>query len=569
MKSTIRFFISLPGIQALMVCLVALALQVPGLGRDFSTRGEPREALVAQAMLASGDWILPAAYGGGVPSKPPFSHWLMSGCGLMVGGMSEFAARLPSVMASTVFLVAFFLFARRRVSVSSALLAVSMVAMSIEWFRTATSCRVDMVFSACFCGGLLAFYQWSEGGYRGYPFLLVILLSAATLAKGPVALAISGPIFLVWSLLDRNPIRVIAGRGLAVYLPVLAAATAWYVLAYLSRPEEFMAKVWYENVARFASQQDDEPHKKSVLFLYFSIVVGLLPGILLWVPRVTGSRRLNFRRWFALEAFDRYSWLCILMVVAFFSIPAGKRSVYLLPVYPFFSYLLAQAIMRGRANVRWHEILVGLLAAVACLFAGILAILPSVSSQSLLSIPLSARLLEDLKFLSTVISQWREGSVGYWLSICALLGVAGWAVVLARREVSPIVRFGVLTAVLYVIGNGLLFPQVAAVLSGRDFAVRLASISRLFSFGTEYYSLSFYSGRPILRFEEHRPDTGMVLLNESDVNDFRATVGSSRAVTVEEISERGIIKPSQRVVLLRLSPISPNQGLPSEESGLN
>ena len=88
MKSSVRIY---------LVLLVAFLVTVPGMaGREFSTRGEPREALVAQAMISTGDWILPSGYGGSVPSKPPLTHWIMALASLPGGEVTEFTARFPS-----------------------------------------------------------------------------------------------------------------------------------------------------------------------------------------------------------------------------------------------------------------------------------------------------------------------------------------------------------------------------------------------------------------------------------------------------------------------------------------
>jgi 4-amino-4-deoxy-L-arabinose transferase-like glycosyltransferase len=90
------------------VVVLAIALSVPWLGRSFHTRGEPREALVAQAMLATGNWISPPAYDGAVPSKPPFSHWLIALSSLPSGKVTETTSRLPSAVAFVLFSAAFF-----------------------------------------------------------------------------------------------------------------------------------------------------------------------------------------------------------------------------------------------------------------------------------------------------------------------------------------------------------------------------------------------------------------------------------------------------------------------------
>ena len=41
----------------------------------FHTKGEPREAIVADTMLDTNNWILPENIGGEFAYKPPFLHW--------------------------------------------------------------------------------------------------------------------------------------------------------------------------------------------------------------------------------------------------------------------------------------------------------------------------------------------------------------------------------------------------------------------------------------------------------------------------------------------------------------
>src|SRR5262245_14815460 len=61
--------------------LVALAVVLMGAGlglRDPWPADEPRFALIARDMLATGDWLLPRAEGELYAHKPPLYFWLLA-----------------------------------------------------------------------------------------------------------------------------------------------------------------------------------------------------------------------------------------------------------------------------------------------------------------------------------------------------------------------------------------------------------------------------------------------------------------------------------------------------------
>ena len=60
--------------MAWMVLSMAVLTLIPFLGlNEFSTKGEPREAVVAMSMLQQHNWILPVNNGFDIPYKPPSS----------------------------------------------------------------------------------------------------------------------------------------------------------------------------------------------------------------------------------------------------------------------------------------------------------------------------------------------------------------------------------------------------------------------------------------------------------------------------------------------------------------
>src|SRR5260370_42560230 len=90
-------------VQVLVVsALIWAGIYLPGLGSVELKHEEPRRALPAVHMLASGDWLVPRV--GEVPylRKPPLLNWLIAGAFKLTGGRSEWAIRLPSVIGTLV-----------------------------------------------------------------------------------------------------------------------------------------------------------------------------------------------------------------------------------------------------------------------------------------------------------------------------------------------------------------------------------------------------------------------------------------------------------------------------------
>src|SRR5260370_3043994 len=90
-------------VQVLVVsALIWAGIYLPGLGSVELKHEEPRRALPAVHMLASGDWLVPRV--GEVPylRKPPLLNWLITAGFKLTGGRSSWAIRLPPVIGTLV-----------------------------------------------------------------------------------------------------------------------------------------------------------------------------------------------------------------------------------------------------------------------------------------------------------------------------------------------------------------------------------------------------------------------------------------------------------------------------------
>lgn len=548
--------------RAVLCSLVlSCALTIPWLGRPFHTRGEPREALVAQAMLETGNWISPPAYDGAVPSKPPFSHWLISVASLPLGQVTEASARLPSAIAFVLFSAALCVFVARRVSPRIALSVVIVLLASFEWFRAASTCRVDTILATSMAGAMLALFAWWERGYRGVPWLAFILISVSALTKGPVGIVLPVGIFSLFCWLQSgNRLRAIgpiALRGTMLALAAGVIVSTWYVLGYLERGEEFIAKIRYENIERFTSSMQDEPHKHSVWYLLGMLFIGLIPWSCFWLSARTHALKVSKREclnrvaiagWYRnLPDLYKFSLVASLSVVTFFCIPSSKRSVYLLPAFPFFALLLERSLrewleLRPRLTRYVTQVLVSL------------SLVTVIATFVLMVTPVMGVVLTFAAFTTSM-------SALKVVSVCLLVVACFWGLSREYRQIwdGAQNRIGLTVICAVVLISFFSYDTVASQLSVREWvkspeftaAVRPESHQRMYSFGTEAYGVSFYLRKPFFRLP-NTPEPGSIVFLERRKLPELATLAQSQLVELAHYSS-GLAKPGRDIVVVEVS----------------
>lgn len=351
------------------VFIILCLLLLPWLGLTlFNSKGEPREAIVAVSILESGNWILPVNYGGDIPYKPPFMAWVIAVLSYVFNGgiVTEYLSRLPSALASIALGTGGYYWASRlkgtRFGVVFALTGVT----CFEVFRASVACRLDMVLTACMVGAIYLMFNARElpGGRRATALRYAgawALLTCATLTKGPVGALLPCAAMGAYRLLrgDRFLPAFFGMLGLA--LAALAVPALWYVKAYELGGEEFYNLAWEENIGRLTGTMSYDSHVKPFWYNFVTMAAGLLP----WTLLLLGA--LFYRPWRGFRAkIKTISPGALLALVAgsvifiFYCIPESKRSVYLLPVYPFACYGVTVLVLRYEGKKLMRGLATGL-----------------------------------------------------------------------------------------------------------------------------------------------------------------------------------------------------------------
>ncbi|MFW5604353.1 MAG: ArnT family glycosyltransferase, partial [Bacteroidales bacterium] len=328
----------------------------------FNTRGEPREAIVAVSMIDNGDWILPVNNGTEIAFKPPLLHWCVAAASTLTGAVTEYTSRLPSALSLCLMTLCLFAFFAKRSGERTALLTALITLTNFEVHRAGYACRVDMLLAALMVLALLALYRWWERGLRGVPWGAAACLAGAALTKGPVGVLLPCACAGLFYLLRGVRLWSAVWRLTLVALAALLPLAAWYCAAYMQPHggERFLQLIYEENVLRLIGKMTYESHINPWWYNVQTILTGMLPyTLLLFIApffirrgKSAGEAKENSSLWQKVKAYYKqmpavrlYAAVCTAVIFVFYCIPASKRSTYLLPLYPFLSYFVAEGIL--------------------------------------------------------------------------------------------------------------------------------------------------------------------------------------------------------------------------------
>lgn len=345
-----------------LLALMMLARLAAMGGLPLMDTTEARYGEVGRKMAELGDWVTPW-HDTGVPfwGKPPLSFWLTA-ASMRLLGVNEFAARLPHLLCGLLIAALVWQFARRRAGEREALLATSMLLGSTLFFVSAGAVMTDAAL--VFCTTLAMFAFWfalhaRDGAERRWMgWLFFIAQGLGLLAKGPVAVVLSGLPLLLWIVIEKRWWQTWRGLPwLRGSLLTLAIAAPWYVLAERHTPGFLTYFLVGEHWHRFVTPgwRGDlygHAHEFARGTIWGFAWGALLPWSLLLPLAAWCWRRREPAGPDPEPALRLYLLLWLLLPLAFFTAARNIIWTYALPSLPAAALLMARWMARRSA---WAE----------------------------------------------------------------------------------------------------------------------------------------------------------------------------------------------------------------------
>lgn len=516
------------------------------------TRGEGREAIVAQSMFDSADYVLPLRNGSEIPSKPPLFHWIASAVASFSGSVSEFDIRFPSVIATATALFVSVLFYSSVVGspIYATLLTLLIFSTTFESLRGAAHGRVDALFAATIsfaCFALFSFvesFQLTNKAKRlGFLIASVAALVLAGLAKGPAGVLIPGFICAVYvglqwwnSRSHHQSLRILLSLAGVGIIAILGLAV-WYYLAYKQRGTAFLqVQLYDENLARLfrlptsGAYSESLGHEKPFYFSLIYLVVGFLPwSLLLPMYGALLYRRIKERRLFE----DRFYLFALVWVATFLiavTISSSKRSVYFLPCYPALAYLVVFEITAS-CELRSSMVFAQRLAKLIRWTAIFLATLLTLVLVALLSADVAKPIYNVIKidpFIVEAMVEWKmvlAAAIVLVFPAIWLMLQSSKALLLSKWPKSISLLAGGVLLINLVVALSVA-PFLSELYSPKSFLNQIASTVEnepLYQYKDDFYAAIFYARRPlpmVKDLEQLQGHSGYILASEKSLNDF-------------------------------------------------
>jgi 4-amino-4-deoxy-L-arabinose transferase-like glycosyltransferase len=516
---------------------------------------EPRYSQASWEMLSRGDWLIPWFNDLLRLDKPVWFYWTQM-VSYLLFGVSEFAARLPSVLMQLLTVVVTYGVGRTLVNRSFGILSALVVSTMLMELILGRMAITDMTLASWMWVTVVSlfwvFRQHSGGQYRWIGWVVATMAAAAgVLTKGPVALALPVLTMAIYVLVEpvvlglsgrenqRSPrIRphraevpslLIQWRTLGLFsLVSLCLAAPWYLLAAQQLGSLFWEKLFFHNVTRFQSVVSS--HHAPWWFYIPVALVGfipwtfLLPSALPWLSRQWG--RLGAGKSVLSQADTLNSRRCMLLgvlwfgvVVGFFTIAQTKLMTYILPAmaglaFPMAGYLYALMTDKAFRNQTLRKL--GVLFSVISGVFGLVLVVYGLSYW--LTHGYDAILAKQLR-LAWFLTH--EGEVGFSLLrlgipvvLVLLVGVFGtmaWAC--ARLRSDWVVGGMLLLALLLGLSREVAFRQVTW-LNQTDlmqFIQQTPTRDAMVMYGTLRPGLVFYRRQPVESIPQETPERLLAL----------------------------------------------------------
>jgi 4-amino-4-deoxy-L-arabinose transferase-like glycosyltransferase len=329
---------------------------------------EARYGEIGRKMLASGNWLTPQ-WDVGVPfwGKPPLSFWA-SAASMGVFGVGEFGARFATLVFAVATVALFWRWPHAPARRGDAAMAAALVLLSsVLGFLIAGAVATDVFMVFGMTLSMIAFWNAVQHGSRAVldRWGFFVGLAIGLLAKGPVALVMTGIalfLWLAWTRRINDTWRALPWlRGL---LLTLALALPWYLAAEAATPGYLRYFIVGEHWQRFTQpgwtgDLYGGGHERTRGSIWIYALGAAMPWTLVALVLLAWKREpvSDAARRPAPDPQMAYLWCWVLAPLLLFTMARNILEAYALPALPAFALITARLLMerdpRGAGSRVW------------------------------------------------------------------------------------------------------------------------------------------------------------------------------------------------------------------------
>lgn len=365
-----------------MLCFINLG------GTRIFILDEAKNAEAAREMLIGNNWLVPVFNGELRVDKPPLHYWLMM-ISYKIFGINAFAARFFSALFGVLTIISSYHFTKKFLGRKIAAITAFILCSSIFFVQEFHLAVPDpyLIFFLSF--GLFNFYDFYKNQKHSSGLLFYVSIGLAVLAKGPVAIVLSGltvMTFLIFKkeLKLKNILRI---RPVIGGLIVLLISVPWFVRVHQLTNGEFTKGFFLDhNLSRFGSEMEGHGGLPIVTWLF--VILGLLPFSFFIIQGFVQSWKHRKS-----DDFVLFSFVLSSVFILFFSISFTKLPNYPMPAYPFVAVLIAfylKKVLNRKIGLKGYRISLWVLFGITVLIPVTAYILLAYIEHELYSVHLSS-----------------------------------------------------------------------------------------------------------------------------------------------------------------------------------
>lgn len=315
--------------------LLILSVFIPLLlFRDFTPNNELKYLSIVDEAIRDGHFFTLWNHGMVYADKPPLYFWLLMGFKLIFGSHYMLLTGLLSVIPALVILYVMDKWVQNSVPSKLQISGQLLLLTNVLFLGSAVVLRMDMLMCMFIVLALYTFYQLYKGRTTtANRILLPVYIFLALFSKGPVGLIVPVCSILAFLTIKRELryiTRYLNWTGISIFMGL---CVIWFGTVYAEGGQSYLNNLLFNQTINRAI--DSSQHKEPFYYYLSTIGYSMAPWILLYVITIAIAVKKH------LIQTDKEKLFLSIIVTTFviLSVFSSKLDIYLLPIYPFTTYL--------------------------------------------------------------------------------------------------------------------------------------------------------------------------------------------------------------------------------------